>query len=59
MWVYKEGLKEARGVTMWACLCVNGGRGNSELGRVDKVCRTGVLGLVQYRNGSDEWKQGL
>lgn len=44
---------------MWACLCVNGGRGNSELGRVDKVCRTGVLGLVQYRNGSDEWKQGL
>lgn len=31
---------------MWAGLCVKGsGEGSSEVGRVDKVQRTGVLGL--------------
>lgn len=46
MWVCKGGLKESRGVTMWAGLCVKGsGEGSSEIGRVDKVRRTGVLGL--------------
>lgn len=31
---------------MWAALCVKGsGEASSEVGRVDKVQRTGVLGL--------------
>lgn len=46
MRVCKGGLKEARGATTWAGLGVKGGgEGSCEMGRVDKVQRTGVLRL--------------
>lgn len=54
---------------MWAGSCVKGSwEGSSEVGRVDKVQRTGVLGWassnwwdggcrqVQHENASEEWK---
>lgn len=72
MWVCKGGLIEARGVTMWAGLCVKGGgEGSSEMGRVDKVQRMVCWGWalpnwwggdhrqVQYGNGSDKWKMRI